>query len=175
VDAIVYFSVAMQLTPGKILISAPSLDDPNFEKAVILITEHNEKGALGFVLNKLFHRVFNELEEFKRSPPFKLYEGGPMENDQLYFIHQRADLIENGVQIVDSIYSGGNFKQAVTHINNKNINKNEIRLFIGYCGWDYDQLEEEIEEGSWLLADADAGIIFTTDTNTLWDTIYKRF
>jgi len=164
----------MQLTAGKILISAPSLDDLNFEKAVILLTEHNEKGALGFVLNKKFPRAFNELEAFKESPPFILYEGGPVDPEHLYFVHRRSDMVEAGSLVADDIYYGGNFEQAVQHVNKKDILENEIRLFIGYCGWDDQQLEEEIAEGSWLVTDADVEIVFATDINLLWNTIYKR-
>ena len=55
----------MVIKPGDILISSPYLEDANFEKAVIVLAEHNEKGALGFVINKLFPRALNELVEFK--------------------------------------------------------------------------------------------------------------
>ncbi|HMG82990.1 MAG TPA: YqgE/AlgH family protein [Ferruginibacter sp.] len=163
----------MTITAGTILISMPSLDDSVFEKTVIFITEHNEKGAMGFVINKLFPRALNELEEFKHSTNFPLYEGGPVEMDHLYFVHRRPDLIEGGVVIADSIYLGGNFQQAVTHLTNKTIAEKDIKIFIGYCGWDQHQLEDEIEEGSWLVDTAGSQIVFTSQAIPLWELIYE--
>jgi putative transcriptional regulator len=163
----------MTITAGSILISMPSIDDPNFEETVIFITECNEKGAMGFVLNKLFARTLNELEEFKNSKAIALYDGGPVEKDHLYFIHQRSDLIEDGTTIADAIYLGGNFKQAITHLNNKTIQEDDIKIFIGYCGWDPLQLEDEVREGSWLVVEASSQTIFSTQPTMLWNDIYE--
>ncbi|HEY9260582.1 YqgE/AlgH family protein [Chitinophaga sp.] len=125
------------------------LDDSFFEQAILVIAECNEKGAMGFVINKVFPRRFNELEEFKHSIPFPLYEGGPVDQEHLYFVHRRPDLIGGGVLVADDLYLGGDFKAAVTQLNNKTISVDDIRLFIGYCGWDAQELEAEIAEGSW--------------------------
>ena len=162
----------MKISAGKILISSPSSDDVLFDKSVIFITEYNEKGAMGFVLNKIFPRVFNELLEFKRSKSFTLYDGGPVENEKLYFLHRRPGKIEEGLVIIDNIYLGGNFEQAVGGINDGSLAETDIKLFIGYCGWDLGQLEEEMEEGSWLLCDADTTIVFGTAVDTLWEKLY---
>jgi putative transcriptional regulator len=163
----------MQIKAGNILISAPSLDDPNFDKVVIFLTEYNAKGAIGFVINAVFPRMFNELLEFKHSKAFQLYAGGPVEKDSLYFLHRRADLISEGICVTGNIYSGGNFKQAVECINNGSISINAIKLFIGYCGWDDNQLETEIEEGSWLVCNTDSAIVFRADIALLWEELYE--
>lgn len=131
--------------------STALLNDSLFEKAIIFITEKNEKGAMGFVVNKLFPRPINELVEFKDSIPFPLFEGGPVDQEHLYFIHRRPDLIAGGDLIVNNIYLGGDFKSAMMYINNNTITEKDIRIFIGYCGWDYGELEEEIKEGSWRV------------------------
>ena len=162
----------MNIEPGSILISSPSLDDPNFEQVVIFICEYNDKGAMGFVINQLFVRAFNELMEFKNAKAFSLFDGGPVENEKLFFLHHRPDIIEGGTKIIDGVYLGGNFEQAVAHINHYNQAKNDIKLFIGYCGWDPNQLEKEIEEGSWLAVDA-AQNIFAADTAMLWKQLYN--
>ncbi|HTB99092.1 MAG TPA: YqgE/AlgH family protein [Ferruginibacter sp.] len=161
------------LTAGKVLISMPSLDESIFEKTVVFITEHNEKGAMGFVINKIFPRTLNELIEFKDAKSFPLYDGGPVEREHLYFLHQRPDLIEGGIAITDTTYIGGNFKQAITHLNNNTIAENDLKIFIGYCGWDPQQLEDEIDEGSWLVMDALSKIVFTSQAIPLWELIYE--
>ncbi|MBO9634477.1 MAG: YqgE/AlgH family protein [Chitinophagaceae bacterium] len=134
---------------GIFLHSTSLLDDTFFEKAQIFITEHNEKGAMGFVVNHPFPRRFNELEEFRHSMAFPMYEGGPVDREHLFFIHQRPDLIDGGTLVAGNIYVGGNFNTAVRLINNKTLTEKDIKLFIGYCGWDDKELEAEIEEGSW--------------------------
>jgi putative transcriptional regulator len=153
----------MHISTGTILKSTPTTNDNNFEQSIIFIAEHNQKGAMGFVINKKFVRALNELEEFKQGIAFPIYEGGPMDKEHLYFVHRRPDVIEGGTLIANSIYLGGNFKQAVIHLNNKTINANDIKIFIGYCGWDFNQLEEEVAEGSWIIADAAEQNIFNTN------------
>lgn len=163
------------LQTGTILISAPLLDDPYFEQVVIFIAEHNEKGALGFVVNQLFPRKFNELVEFKQSLPFPLYAGGPVEKEGIFFIHRRPDLIAAGKQVAKTVYWGGDFQQAVRHINDQSVTAADIRLFIGYSGWDDQQLEEEIAEGSWLVVEASIETIFSTDVTLLWETLQAQY
>ena len=143
---------------GCFIQSTPLLDGTNFEHATIFITEHNANGAVGFVVNKTFARTLNQLEEFKQSLPFTLHDGGPVDTEHLFFIHQRPDIITGGVPVANNIYVGGNFKQAVAHINNKTITSADIKLFIGYCGWDDNELEAEIAEGCWVVMNK--GILF---------------
>lgn len=138
---------------GIFLHSTSLLDDTFFEKAQLFITEHNEKGAMGFVVNKPFERRFNELEEFRHSMPFLMYDGGPVAREHLFFMHQRPDLIDGGTLVTGNIFVGGDFETAVRLINNKTLTQKDIKLFIGYCGWDDKELEAEIEEGSWVVTE----------------------
>lgn len=137
------------MNAGTILKSTALLKDSIFENATILIIAHNENGTTGFVINKLFDRKLNELEEFKHSIPFPLQDGGPVDREHLFFIHQRPDLIKDGVHVHDNTYFGGDFKTAVTLINEHMLTEKDIEIFIGYCGWDANELEAEIAEGSW--------------------------
>jgi putative transcriptional regulator len=144
---------------GMFLNSTSLLDGSFFEKSVILLTEYNEKGAMGFVINKLFPRQFNELEEFSNSIPFPLYDGGPVDREHLFFVHRRPDLIKGGVPLSGNSFTclGGDFREAVKLINNNTLTGKDIRLFIGYCGWDSGELEAEIAEGSWQVTEKAAG------------------
>jgi putative transcriptional regulator len=141
----------MNLQQGSFLQSTASLKQTAFEDAVILIAELNEKGALGFIINKAFQRTLNELEEFKQSASFPIYNGGPVDQEHLYFVHQRPDIIADGVLIADDMYLGGNFQEAVEAITTGKLTTVDLKIFIGYCGWDAGELEAEIEEGSWVL------------------------
>ncbi len=159
-ESYTYTFITMHLITGSILTSTPLLDGSIFEQSIICITEKNEQGATGFVVNKLFSRTLNQLEEFKSSLPFPLYSGGPVETEGLFFLHRRPDLIEGGTPIINGIYVGGDFKQAVYHINQHDIQAKDIKLFIGYCGWDAGELEAEIAEGSWEIVGAGIETVF---------------
>ena len=94
-----------------------------------------------------------ELEEFKHCLPFPIYEGGPVDQEHLYFVHQRPNIIEDGTFITDGMYMGGNFAKTVDAINNRKITTADLKLFVGYCGWNKGELEIEVEEGSWTVED----------------------
>lgn len=163
----------MYLQTGNIIISTASLDGTNFEKVAIVITEHNEKGTIGYVFNKFFPRNFNELEEFRHSIPVQLYEGGPVQTDMLYFMHRRSDLVEEGELVARNVYMGGEFKKAVQLLNNGQLSVDDVRLFIGYCGWDVNELEAEIIEGSWQLTEATVDLVFSASTESIWNDLRK--
>ena len=151
-----------------LLISDPSLQDANFTRTVLLIAEHNADGALGFVLNKKLKQKLNDLIEFSHATPLPLYYGGPVKLDTLHFIHTRPDIIPDGKLVIDNIYWGGNFNTAVTAINDNLIQPNQIKLFVGYSGWETNQLETEIAEGSWIPHQASTPITFAVNPTTLW-------
>jgi putative transcriptional regulator len=163
----------MNISPGAILISSPALQDANFEKAVVVIAEHNEKGALGFVVNKLFPRRLNELIEFINAKPFALYGGGPVDTENIFMLHRRNDIIEGSTPLFGNVYMGGDFKQALQHINDGSINCNDIKLFIGYCGWGDKELKAEIEEGSWIVLKGGEEIVFD-EREMVWEKLLDK-
>ena len=110
---------------GHLLIAEPSiLGDVSFNRSVVLLAEHNDEGSIGFILNKPLNYTINDLiPEIEAS--FKIYNGGPVEQDNLYFIHNIPDIIPNSVEISNGIYWGGDFettKQLIT--------KEELRKII---------------------------------------------
>jgi putative transcriptional regulator len=141
------------MKPGLFLKSTSLLNDTFFEKAAVFITEYNEKGAMGFVVNQKYPRTLNELSAFKHLEPFPLYLGGPVDQEHLFFIHQRPDIIKGGEPVSGNIYVGGDFKAAVKGIENHTITQKDCKIFLGYCGWNYKELDEEIAEGSWEKAE----------------------
>lgn len=143
----------MDVRQGTILKSTDSLWGTAFDGVQILIVEYNEKGAIGFVLNKPFGRSLNQLEEFRQVRPFELNNGGPVDQEHLFFIHQRPDLIQEGVAIRKDLFWGGAFQQVIEDIQNGQLTNKDVKIFVGYCGWDKGELEAELEEGSWMVAD----------------------
>ena len=87
--------------------------------------------------------------------PFQVYNGGPVEQDNLYFIHKVPELIEDSVEIADGIYWGGDFEKIIDHINQREITDEHIRFFLGYSGWDFEQLNKELQTKSWVVVNND--------------------
>jgi putative transcriptional regulator len=138
---------------GKVIRSTSFLNETYFENTSVLITEHNKKGAIGFVTNRPFGRSLSELEEFKTVKKWPLFEGGPVDQEHIFILHRSPDLIQNGKEVYKGTYAGGDMKDVVHAIQHDLISEDHLILFIGYCGWNQDELEKEIEEGSWEVID----------------------
>jgi putative transcriptional regulator len=150
----------MNLQTGTFIKSTSALNNTYFEDTTLYITEHNAQGAMGFVISRPFNRFLNELEEFKYSVNFPLYEGGPVDQEHIFFLHMRPDLIEQGSRIGNGIYLGGDFNQVLECLNGGTLGADHIKLFVGYCGWNKDELEAEINEGSWEIIEGNNSDIF---------------
>jgi putative transcriptional regulator len=143
--------ISEKLQKGQLLIAEPSIiGDLSFNRSVILLADHNEEGSVGFILNKpLKYTIQDLLPEIEAN--FKIYNGGPVEQDNLFFIHNVPDLITNSIEISNGIFWGGNFELTKNLINQGLIKKKNIRFFLGYTGWDSEQLENEMQSNSWIL------------------------
>ncbi|MEM7551271.1 MAG: YqgE/AlgH family protein [Bacteroidota bacterium] len=136
---------------GNLLLSEPLLPDPNFERTAILLCEHNDEGSFGFVLNKKAPVKLSEIMDYSSAFDDDLYLGGPVQQDTLHFIHTNALELEGGNEILDNVVWGGNFEQLMAYVNNEQIQRDDIRFFLGYSGWSPGQLEEELRQNSWIL------------------------
>lgn len=144
--------------------------DPYFKRAAVLLCEHHEQGSLGFILNKSIDMGINDLMADFPSMDSEVYYGGPVQTDTLHYVHNIGDLLEDSVKVGDGIWWGGDFEKLKFLITSDLIKPNNIRFFVGYSGWSAGQLTDELESGSWLLADSDANYIFKTKPTELWST-----
>jgi putative transcriptional regulator len=143
--------ISEKLQKGQLLIAEPSIiGDLSFNRSVILLADHTEEGSVGFILNKpLKYTIKDLLPEIEAN--FKIYNGGPVEQDNLYFIHNVPHLIPNSIEISNGIFWGGDFELTKDLINKGLVKKKNIRFFLGYTGWDSEQLETEMLSNSWIL------------------------
>jgi putative transcriptional regulator len=138
---------------GNLLIAEPTiLGDSSFNRSIILLADHNEDGSIGFILNKPLEYTINDLVP-EIEAPFKVYNGGPVEQDNLYFIHRVPELIPNSLEISLGVYWGGDFNNVAELIANNKIKETDIRFFLGYSGWEVNQLENELKNNSWLVTE----------------------
>ena len=160
---------------GCILISEPFLESPIFSRSIILITEHNSEGTIGFVLNKPSEIYPDELFDDVFSFNGVLHIGGPVSTNTLHFIHTLGDKVSGAIKITPSIYWGGDFDIVKKMINSGMADSRSIRFFVGYSGWSAGQLENEIEENSWVVSKLDDNKIMNADSNKSWHEILNGF
>lgn len=157
-----------KLNRGKLLVAEPSIFiDSSFNRSVILLTEHNKEGSVGFIINKPSGYSINDLIPEINSN-HTVYKGGPVSEDNLYFIHSIPHLIPNSVAIDDNIYWAGDFETVKKLLESNMINEDEIRFFLGYTGWSNNQLDEEIKEVSWIVKENSYTNILQVIPNSFW-------
>lgn len=159
----------MKPTKGNLLIAEPSIiGDLSFNRAVILLADHNALGSVGFILNKPLEYHLKDLVEGTDSE-FTIYNGGPVEQDNLYFIHKSPELIPDSVEISNGIFWGGDFSIVLELINANKISKDDIRFFLGYSGWAEQQLDNELESNAWLVSENEYdNEIIAKSCSTFW-------
>ena len=142
-----------KLSNGKLLVADPSIiGDFSFTRAVVLLAEHNDEGSVGFILNKpMTHDLRTFVPEI--SQPFSVFEGGPVDQDRLYYVHSRQDCIPNSKPISQELAWGGDFDVIMTMINSRELSSDDIKFFLGYSGWSCDQLKDEIKQKTWIVLD----------------------
>ncbi len=158
---------------GRILIAEPFLPGSYFNRSIVFLVEHGSEGTVGFILNKpVDFEVIGFDEEF---PNFKerLYVGGPVSNESVYYIHTMGDLIPNSVKIMDGLFWGGDFDHLKDLIHTGFADNTKVRFFLGYSGWDKDQLKEELDEDSWLVSDISPKIVMQS-SEELWKDMVKQ-
>ena len=156
------------LSKGKLLVAEPSiLNDKEFNRAVIYLTEYSKEGSIGFILNRPSDFLLMDLIP-EISCDFKIYNGGPVEQENLYFIHKIPDLIPNSIKIDKNIYWGGDFDVLTELLNNQQVKETDIRFFLGYSGWSVNQLEDEVKETTWLILPNKYPNIFSVESDTFW-------
>lgn len=154
---------------GKILISEPFLCDHMFGRSVILLVDHTEEGTMGLVMNKPLPLFLNDvLKEFNYSENIPIYKGGPISTDTLFYLHT-LEGIAGALSIGKGFYLNGDFEAIKDYIMQGNPTKGKIRFFLGYSGWEYSQLSQEIQENTWLVGKEDISSLMNEDSSSeLW-------
>ena len=158
----------MDSLQGQLLISSPLLNDPNFRRTVVLMTHHDEEGAMGLVLSRPSEiRVSDAVPELADLPGDELvYVGGPVQPEAVVVLVEHES--EPELPIVGNIA----FMQADADVDE--LDSVRARVFAGYSGWGPGQLEGELEESSWIVVPAQPDDAFAPDPDELWRTVLHR-
>ena len=139
---------------GNILISEPLMNDFHFGRSVILLVDHDEAdGSFGVIINKRVNVMVNHVVDDFADFEAPVYLGGPVCDNQLFFIHTLGAIIPESYPIIDGLFWGGDLETLKTLISTGIANEDNCRLFLGYSGWDAGQLVGELVRNSWLVGD----------------------
>ena len=160
---------------GDFLLSEPFLNDPNFERTVILVCEHNDEGTFGLVMNKLSDLQLNDVLEEEVTFPAYLNIGGPVEQNTLHFVHRLGQTIDGSIQLNGDLYWSGDFEQVKFLMNSGLVAAEDIQFYLGYSGWASGQLRGEMDSSSWFVRKgATAKEIFDLESDILWKSILRE-
>ena len=154
---------------GCVLLSDPFTQDPYFSRSAILLCRHNKKETFGFVLTNYIEIDLHKLDENMPEIISKISFGGPVEKDNLFYIHTFGKEIEGAEKIMDTLYFGGDYEMLFELIKAEPKRINEVRFFIGYAGWDFEQLNNEMKDHSWIAVTNISGKeILSTSSDHFW-------
>jgi putative transcriptional regulator len=124
---------------------------------------------MGFILNHQGEFLLGDVLPDVSYAEMPVYDGGPVAKNTLHFIHRCPEKIEGGIEIAEGVFWGGDFEQAKLLVSNYQLTENEIKFFAGYSGWTPQQLDEEIQQDSWIVAENfKAETLFSNDEQNLW-------
>ncbi len=155
---------------GKILISEPFLYDHIFGRSVILLVDYTQDGAVGLVMNKplpiLLNEIMDDFVDFQEEIP--LYKGGPLSMDTLFYLHTFRQ-ISGAIPVADGVYMNGTFDELKTCLKRGEHIEGNVRFFLGYSGWEYKQLDREINENTWMVGEEDKeNLMDEKASSTMW-------
>jgi putative transcriptional regulator len=162
----------MESLRGQLLVAGPTLIDPSFRRTVVLVGDHGKEGAMGVVLNRP-----SETDVDEAVPPLTdlagvdalVYVGGPVQPQAVVVLGEFEEPERVGALVLGSI---GFLPGEVDPSEIGEISR--ARVFAGYAGWGPGQLEEELDEGSWIVEPALPDDVFTESPEQLWSDVLRR-
>lgn len=160
---------------GRLIVATPRMLDPNFERTVVLVLDHDEDGALGIVLNRPLEVPLDDVlpgwGQVATSPPV-IFGGGPVEPAAVIGLGRaRPDAAPEGWEPISgrirAVDPSADPALVATEVD-------AVRIFAGYAGWGPGQLEAELDDEAWFVLDSDTEDPFTADPEALWNRVFRR-
>jgi putative transcriptional regulator len=150
-----------------LLIAMPALADPHFARAVTLICQHSDEGAMGLIINRPSEwRLGDQVPDHVARQI--VLAGGPVQNERGFVLHAPGDVWDSSAALSDELVltTSRDVLQAIA------AGRGPARyvVLLGYAGWSAGQLEQEVRDNAWLtVAPDDNGILFDTPLERRWD------
>ena len=161
---------------GFFLVASEDIKDPRFKEAVILVTPHHRGEVVGVVVNKPTETAVSTLfpqSDLKDEHARQVYFGGPLSKQSVLFLISSKKQPEASLRIFDNVFLSTDSKVLQQVLRHPKPFAG-LRVFSGYAGWKPGQLEAEVEEGYWLLREADTEILFNTEPGLMWRKLLDR-
>lgn len=161
------------------LIALPQLDDPHFEKTVVLLTDYNPEGAGGFIINRKSDLILGDsviISDGTINPAYNnmiLHFGGPVDQEKIWILYD-SDVFNEPHSV--ELAPGINLARDIEILLNKekSLETNQIRVVNGYSGWSPNQIEAEIAASFWITAPLMKDLIFNTSPEEIWEKAIQR-
>jgi putative transcriptional regulator len=157
---------------GQLLVASPGLLDPNFRRAVVLVTEHTQDGAAGLVLNRPTESEVSEIVPALESlvdDGEPVFMGGPVQPNGVLVLGEFLDPDDAAVPLFGSLgFPSLEEPDEVVPLTTRR------RIFAGYAGWGSGQLEDELAREDWILEEAQPDDAFTEEPAELWADVLRR-
>jgi len=167
---------AKDLGAGKLLVASRGLADPQFAKTVVLLVHYDAEGVVGLILNRRtdvpLSRVLEGIKATKDLSD-RVYLGGPVETPAVFALLQSPAKLEGAQHIFGPVYLISTktlFEQTIS----ARPDPSGFHVYLGYAGWTNDQLRKEVELGAWFIFQADAGMVFDSDPDSLWPQMIQK-
>jgi putative transcriptional regulator len=164
---------------GQLLVAMPNMQDPRFSRSVVYLCAHTADGAMGLIVNKLidslsFPDLLRQLgiEPATPSDQIHVHFGGPVEAARGFVLHS-TDYVHDATMVVDDQFALTATIDVLKAIA-KGSGPRRSLLALGYAGWAPGQLDQEIQSNGWLVAPADADLVFDAETTSVWQRVISR-
>jgi len=156
------------------MVASPAMLDPNFHRTVVLLIEHGEEGALGVVLNRATEMPVGEplpAWHDRAAEPAVVFIGGPVQRSSAICLGRTSDpagsgrfgAVFDGIGTVDLNESPDDLPGVTS-----------LRVFAGHAGWGPLQLEDELDEGAWVICEAHPDDVLHPEPDLMWDRVVER-
>jgi len=169
---------------GRLLVATPLINDPNFERTVILVVAHEGVGAHGLVINRPTAIPATDIEprwSDHMAAPAVLFDGGPVNRAYAFGFARGPDLSDHdGLALRPESLAGQRLVAGCVTLDlerppdPETNGVTEVRLFAGSAGWSAGQLEDEMSDGAWWAVDATPDDVMTSDPSGLWTRVLRR-
>jgi putative AlgH/UPF0301 family transcriptional regulator len=161
---------------GKILVASRGLGDPFFAQTVILLVQYDAGGVVGLLLNRRTElpvsRVLGDYQAAKdRSDA--VYFGGPVDSQQVWALRKSPPIPDGATQICHGVYQIATKAQLERALTDRPAPK-AFHVYLGYAGWQADQLRKEMELGAWFVFPGDAETVFNSAPDSLWPQMIRK-
>lgn len=161
---------------GKLLVSSRGLGDPTFAESVVLLIQYDRHGTVGLTINRptqaSISRVLKDVNTAKRGAD-PIYIGGPVELDGVLALLRSPKKPDEATSVVGDVYLVSS-KPSLEKALAASSGTGDLRVYVGYCGWDAGQLENEVRLGGWWIFEANANLVFDPHPDSVWSRLVAR-